>query len=247
MLLNHKSKKIDYNHPSNAHNEEGPKVALAAIFENKWPTSLLDVGCGTGAWLKAGLNYGIADVLGIDGVAIPADLLLIPSDNFRCQDLTQEWKLDRRFDVALCLEVAEHLDPSFAEHLINNLTIHSNLVIFSAACPDQRGQHHVNCQWPAYWQEHFNTHGFVCNDSIRWKLWDEPKVEAWYRQNLFIATREPLTAGKEPRLRAVAHPCMLPFLSYSVNEIENGSVPIQWYIRTSFKALSAKINRRIGK
>ena len=94
---------IPYQHSLNTHTVEGPLHALPILLADLAPRSLLDVGCGTGTWLSAARQLGIADVYGIDGVAIPAQDLLIPSQHFACVDLTQSWDLGRKFDLALCL------------------------------------------------------------------------------------------------------------------------------------------------
>ncbi len=244
-----KSDSIDYNHGSNLHTLEGPRAALPLIFQNAWPASVLDVGCGTGTWLKVVLENGIKDVMGLDGVAVNKEKLLVPVGYVRVQDLTQPWQLDRRFDAVLCLEVAEHLDAQHSDTLIQSVTAHADVVVFSAAIPGQSGQHHVNCQWPAFWQTLFNAKGFACDDAVRWRLWNERFVEPWYRQNLFIARRDPMTAGREPRLPAVIHPEMLPTLMRGDRrrfraEIESGSLSTRWYLRTPFIASWAKLTQR---
>src|SRR5271156_330239 len=142
---------IDYDHSQNLHTLGGPQTTFPFLFADAKPHSLLDVGCGAGNWLKAALNFGMQDVFGVDGVAMPRDKLLVAESLFRQQDLTRPWSLGRRFEVVLCLEVAEHLDKSHANALIDSLVGHSDWVFFSAACPGQPGQHHVNCQWPGYW------------------------------------------------------------------------------------------------
>jgi 2-polyprenyl-3-methyl-5-hydroxy-6-metoxy-1,4-benzoquinol methylase len=143
--------RVDYEHSQNKHTLEGPQTALPLILAEAKPRSLLDVGCGTGTWLKAALDFGIQDVFGVDGAEITKDKFLVPERLFRQQDLTVPWSLGRRFDVVLCLEVGEHLDEACAATLVDSLVGHSNWVLFSAACPGQPGQHHVNCQWPIYW------------------------------------------------------------------------------------------------
>ena len=47
-------------------------------------------------------------------IRIPAGKLLIPPERFRLQNLTKPWDLGRKFDVALCLEGAEHLHAVLA-------------------------------------------------------------------------------------------------------------------------------------
>ena len=125
------------------------------------------------------VEFDVTDIFGVDGVAIPTEQLQISSSLFRQQDLTRPWNLGRRFEAALCLEVAEHLDEKNAAVLIDALTTHSDCVVFSAACPGQPGQHHVNCQWPAYWQKMFNECGYVCTDEVRWQIWHDERIELW--------------------------------------------------------------------
>jgi SAM-dependent methyltransferase len=226
---------IDYNHSENLHTFSGPKAALPIIFSNATPQSLLDIGCGIGTWLKAAQEAGIADVFGVDGIAIAPQNFLVSKTFFKQQDFTQPWSLGRRFDAALCLEVAEHLDEPFAGNLIETLVSHSDLIVFGAASPHQTGQHHVNCQWPAYWQKLFNERGFVCTDDVRWKIWDDERIEPWYRQNIFTARRNPSVAGQEPRISAAVHPVMLQIMlqehfHQNARDIGAGAMPYKWYL-----------------
>lgn len=245
---------IDYEHAANQHTVSGPIAAIPHLFSQRTIVSVLDVGCGTGTWLRAVLQSGIQDVMGIDGVSIPREQLLIPPTHFRVQDLTKAWNLDRRFDAVLCLEVAEHLNPSHAETLIHSIVLHADIVFFSAAAPEQPGQHHVNCQWPVYWQRLFNDCGFACDDSIRWQMWNDERIEPWYRQNIFCAERAPGTAGKEPRIPAVIHPNLAQTTNRAaalhsrealLSGIHNGQMPVGWYLRAPFTGLFAKLFRRL--
>jgi SAM-dependent methyltransferase len=200
--------KIDYNHNTNTHNLLSSKVAFASIFSEP-PKSLLDVGCGKGTWLKAALDYGVDEVIGVEGVMIETGDLHVCPELIKNMDLRLPWDLKRKFDVVLCLEVAEHLEEIHAESLVFSLANHGDLILFSAACPGQPGQNHVNCQWPEYWQNLFNKYGYVCDDSIRWQIWDNVGIEPWYRQNLFVAKKDIERARKEERIKAVVHPEIL--------------------------------------
>src|SRR5258705_2503097 len=154
---------IEYAHNRNPHTVAGASAALPHIFHDWRPRRMFDVGWGPGTWLKAALDFGIFDVFGIDGVDVPEKQFLVPPSRRKIQDFTKSWNLGRRFEVVLCMEVAEHLPKLHASTLIDTLVIHSDYVVFSAACPGQGGQHHVNCQWPAYWQSLFNRRGFACS------------------------------------------------------------------------------------
>ena len=64
-------------------------------------TSVCDVGCGDGTWLRVFRDEGVTDVLGIDGEYVTGDLLQIPMANFRPMDLRQEVRLQRSFDLVI--------------------------------------------------------------------------------------------------------------------------------------------------
>jgi hypothetical protein len=240
---------IDYDHACNRHTVEGAVVAFPEILGclRERPRSLVDVGCGTGVWLRAAMENGIEDLCGVDGVVASPEHLVIRESLITKRDLTDPLDVGRRFDVAICLEVAEHLDARHAPTLVDSLVNLADTVVFSAACPGQRGQHHVNCQWPGYWQALFNRHGFWCDDTIRWRIWLIDAIEPWYRQNIFIARRDPSEAGRESRLAPVRHPEIKEDpggeLSRQLRAIECGSMPVAWYPATVVTALYGKASR----
>lgn len=237
---------IDYDHTKNPHHLAGPKAAISLIFAEERPNSIIDIGCGTGTWLKAALECGINDVSGLDGI-VPSQIH-IPRSMIQQIDFTRPFDIGRRFDIAICLEVAEHLAKEVASDFVSSIIRHSDRVLFSAAAPDQPGQHHVNCQWPEYWQALFNSHGYACDDTIRWRLWACDEIEPYYRQNMFWAIHQPTNAGKEPRLKRVIHPEMLDGMSLSriqaaKKDIENGNECIEWYLTVGAKNVARKIAR----
>lgn len=241
---------IEYFHFANQHTVHGPRAVLPLLFKPQLPASLLDVGCGIGTWAKIAIDLGVPEVFGVDGVKMDQDQLLLPEKNFLHQDLTEDWDLGRHFEIVLCLEVAEHLDKRYAPLLVRNLVKHSDTIVFSAACPEQRGQHHVNCQWPQYWQALFNAEGFSCDDAIRWQIWDTNGIEPWYRQNMFIASRKKEAAGKEARLKSIVHPDMLPYLGKrtlrtTFATIKSGHIPAMWYLRLPGIRLFAQLSRQL--
>lgn len=246
---------IDYHHGANRHTLEGAFAALSKLLGDQKPGSLLDVGCGTGTWLKAAQELGVPEVFGVDGVAVSEGDFLVPKKLFRLVNLEHDWKLERRFEVALCLEVAEHLSAEASPILVRSLVAHADMIFFSAACPGQEGEHHVNCQWPIYWQDLFNREGFCCDDSPRWRLWEDERIEPWYRQNLFMATKDAGQAGSEPRIQRALHPSMfagnaMPDMSRIrpgiIAQVEQGSQSIGWYLSIPFRGMLAKL-RRAGK
>ena len=155
--------------------------ALAAVGVE--PQSVIDVGCGVGEW-----HAGHPDYTGVDYRVLRDDLLISPERFIAC-DLNRDVpQLDRRFDLCLCLEVAEHLKPSRAEDLVRFLCSVSDRVLFSAAIPNQGGVGHVNEQWQTYWAALFKKHGFGAarqQPDIR----NCESVELWYRQNVVLYER----------------------------------------------------------
>lgn len=159
-------------------------VVAPLIYDTLKPRTVIDVGCGEGWWGKAFQDLG-SDVLGIDGDYV-ADRV-IP---FNPVDLSQPFTVGGRFDLAVCLEVAEHLPAPRATSFVADLIGLSDAVLFSAAIPGQGGVGHLNEQWPAYWVERFEAHGWLVTGAIRYDIWDDHRVENWYRQNLLLAVKD---------------------------------------------------------
>ena len=161
-------------------------IVLPHVLSLLNPESVADFGCGVGTWVRALLDIGVGDVVGIDGNYIRDESLVIPGDRFVRADIAQPIHLDRKFDLAISMEVAEHLPPEKAATFIDTLTRHSDVVLFSAAVPNQGGTYHVNEQWPEYWSALFSSHGYRCVDCLRDVFWEDDRIAWWYRQNMFL-------------------------------------------------------------
>jgi SAM-dependent methyltransferase len=176
---------------------------LPLVFDLVRPSSVVDLGCGTGAWLAVARSLGAGKILGIDGDWVPPESLLIPPGCFQGSDLAQPLGLEQRFDLAMCLEVAEHLDANSADGLIENLCTLADVVLFSAAIPGQGGTGHLNEQWPPYWRKRFARYGFELIDCLRSRLWADEAIEPWYAQNALLYVKsQRLDADARVRLAA---------------------------------------------
>lgn len=166
-------------------------LMLPRILELAPIESMVDVGCGTGDWLKVAREQGIETIRGVDGPWVSPSKLQIDSEHFTSADLSRRMPRLGRFDMALSLEVGEHLPPQRAASFARELCELAPLVVFSAAIPGQGGLHHINEQWPSYWIEHFDKCGYEVFDILRPRLWNEKRIAYWYRQNVLVfASRE---------------------------------------------------------
>lgn len=166
------------------------RIVAPTVLEFIRPKSVVDVGCGRGLWLKAFLEQGVKDVAGYDGDYVELDKLAFPKASFHAVDLEKPITLDRSFDLAVCLEVGEHLSDSVSDELVKTLTAFAPVVLFSAAIPLQGGSRHINEQWPEYWMEKFAALGYVPVDCIRRKIWNDKRVSFFYAQNIFFFVRK---------------------------------------------------------
>jgi hypothetical protein len=152
-------------------------------------SSAVDFGCGTGTWLKACIELECQTIQGFDGFADPSSLCITP-ECFSHKRLGETINLTKTYDLAICLEAAEHEKEKFSELIVENLTKASKVILFSAALPGQGGTNHINEQPPEFWQKKFKDHHYTQFDIIRPIIWDDPAVAWWYKQNIFLYVHE---------------------------------------------------------
>jgi len=159
---------------------------LPLLVDNIEINSVLDIGCGQGAWLTVWKRLGIDDLTGVDGDYVDREALLVGHDRFISHDLTKDFDLNRRYDLVQSLEVAEHLPEDCAARFVSSLVRHSGLVLFSAAAKGQGGDNHVNEQDYDYWRALFFKHGYIAVDYLRPLILHDARIEPWYRYNTFL-------------------------------------------------------------
>ncbi len=165
------------------------RVIVPILQETLRPTSVLDLGCGRGAWLEVWKATGVSDVLGVDGDYVDRANLAIDESEFRARDLGLTIGLQRRFDLVESLEVAEHLPESRARGFIADLCRHGDIVLFGAAPPGQGGEQHINEQPYAYWRACFEELDYEAFDFIRPQIGSRHDVAPWYRYNTLLYVR----------------------------------------------------------
>jgi 2-polyprenyl-3-methyl-5-hydroxy-6-metoxy-1,4-benzoquinol methylase len=207
-----------------AENRASAERILGILFEYVKPRSVLDVGCGRGAWLAVARELGIADVHGVESNLFDRARLVIDPALVTICDLEQGLSLGRRFDLALCLEVGEHLSENSSQTLVSSLARHSDLILFSAAIPLQGGDGHINERFPDYWADFFAREGHRPLDFIRPRIWNEPNILWWFPQNTLVFAHDRVLAANEKlrqeqqtaRMLSVVHPHVyLPRLQHA--------------------------------
>jgi SAM-dependent methyltransferase len=167
-------------------------VLAETIVKRLHPSSVVDVGCGSGGLLAALARHDVPRLLGLesspDGVALARRRKV----DVRVCDLSRPFTLDASFDVAVCLEVAEHLPEALADQFVDGLASGPDLLVFSAATPGQGGENHVNEQPHEYWIHKLGARGFSVDEDATREVraeWSARGVASWYCRNVIFLRR----------------------------------------------------------
>ena len=192
------------------------KVILASLFKDWVPSSVIDFGCGHGGWLSVAHDLGSKKVVGLDGYWVSQDDLVDSEIEFVPVDFDKIIEVSERFELAMSMEVAEHLPYSKADSFVEALCSSADVVLFSAAIVCQGGTNHINEQPQSYWVNKFSQLGYECFDPFRSDIWDDERVEVWYRQNILLfISRSSNNVGlselkkKKPAIVDLVHPLLL--------------------------------------
>lgn len=175
-------------------------VVAGALHEQLRPRRVADLGCGCGVYAHELARRGV-EALALDGVTPPAEHAFPVA--FHAQDLTvpfeNRWG---RFDLALCLEVAEHIPEPLSDAFLDNVTRFSDLVVMSAAPPYQGGHHHVNERPKRYWVARMAERGFAYDRARTGRLFETVLAARppllWMAQHVGVYERMtgPLPSGR---------------------------------------------------
>ena len=168
---------------------DSPSVIVPIMMAYFNPSSVADWGCNVGVWCDAFKAHGVKNVHGFDVWARGKNSHLSKGE-FTQVNFEDEIPVTK-VDIAINLENAEHVSEGRADTLIDSLTESADVVMFSAATPGQGGDCHINEQPHSYWHSKFALRGYVVHDIIRWCVCDNPKVEWWYRNNMFVYVKSP--------------------------------------------------------
>ncbi|MFA5109565.1 MAG: methyltransferase domain-containing protein [Patescibacteria group bacterium] len=172
---------------------EAPAAArfVEIILKYYAPKSVVDIGCGVGLYLKEFAERGIEDLLGLDGSPAAAEEFLFNRDHLVIFDLAGRYRFEKKYDLGLCLEVAEHLREEDADTLVGTVTDAADDIIFTAAVCGQgpRSIGHINEQPSDYWIKKFKSKNFSYLKSRTEKMKKEMKAKGvvwWLVNNLMI-------------------------------------------------------------
>jgi hypothetical protein len=167
---------------------------ITVMFE---PKSVIDWGCGTGFLLERLTEQGIQRLRGIEGSEDASKFWNdTVKDIIKVQNVLR-YRAKEKYDMAVCMEVAEHIPANNSSRLVQNITDSSNnFVWWTAAPPGQGGTGHINCRDVCYWIREFESCGFI----PKWEMTYEVKAQllkisdivqfySWFRDNLTIFKR----------------------------------------------------------
>jgi hypothetical protein len=237
------SEKTIYYHDQKVHhNLKSPEIIIPIVLNKINVNSVIDIGCGLGGWLKVFENLAIHNYIGVDGEHVNRKHLLIPESKFIARDLTAEINIDKHFDLAICLEVAEHLPERSADNIVKTLTNHADTILFSAALIGQEGQNHINEQWFSYWQEKFKRQGYFFYDEIRPIIWWNNEVEWWYKQNIFVVSKNKIPSFSDDKgLVCGYHPEWYKKNAVSLKTLKSGNYSSKQLTKFLFRSIIRKL------
>jgi cyclopropane fatty-acyl-phospholipid synthase-like methyltransferase len=164
---------------------------VSKIVERFNPKYVLDVGCGTGQWLDEYRKYNIK-TKGVEG---SGNAFIEMSEETK--DIVLQWDLrdkieeeDCNIDLVQSFEVAEHIEEEYVDEFVHNLIKDDpDIILLTAAPPNQHGIQHVNCKEKEYWMKKMKDNGYLFNQELlnEIKDWGTPNdCPQWWRSNLMV-------------------------------------------------------------
>ncbi len=218
------------------------KIIMPFVMGKLSPASIVDFGCGEGLWLKEAMRQdGNIEVLGVDGNYVQRERLKIPAEKFFAADLRSPIFLNKKFDLAISTEVAEHVDQKHEGIYLDNITRASDQILFTAAVPGQMGVNHINEQWQSYWIKKFKKKGYYCDYSLRDYFWNDGRINSWRRQNLLYFSKKETKLVVTEALVDVIHPEERARVRKELKKILKKELEVQLQERSDYVLLCPEV------
>ena len=143
-------------------------IARSVVRELR-PSSVIDVGCGTGALMSSLERLGVR-CLGFDQSSASLERCARRGVSARRLDIVHDPVPPDRADVVVSTEVAEHLPEAAAGRFVELLATLAPVALVTAALPGSGGKDHVNEQPNEYWIEKFAARGRHCDRELAERL-----------------------------------------------------------------------------
>ena len=149
--------------------------------------SAIDVGCANG-FLMEGLAAEGKSIAGIE--LSPAVLEVLPAELHDRVEVGDFSTANGSWDLACCIEVAEHIEPDRSEELVAKVAeLAERWIYFTAAPPGQTGRGHINCRPHAEWLAWFAAAGWAVDEvrtrALRSRL-SSLSQAPWLERNSFL-------------------------------------------------------------
>lgn len=144
---------------------------------------VVDIGCGPGIYVNSINNENI-NCIGIDNDPRVQNKQNLVQKNLLNHDILE------KYDLVLCLEVAEHIDPMYSDDIVRqvyNFIDRNGILLWSSAIPGQGGIGHINCRSKQYWKDKFIKLGLIHDDNMQKhlvKYCKEGFHMGWFTQNV---------------------------------------------------------------
>lgn len=172
--------------------------SLCAAFDlqDGYDCTVIDVGCAQGDIVHCFNTMTQTKAWGLEGSPAAIEYLECSPDVVIMHDLREPLNVGEKFTLSICLEVAEHIEPKYADTFVDTLCSLSDQVVLSAATPGQGGHYHVNCRPYSFWIDKFSARGYSHQIEIEealkhylspWK--HKPGIKAYYH-NILVFIKE---------------------------------------------------------
>lgn len=182
---------VDYYSKLNRDEVKQAQALADIVVELFNPRLVIDFGCATGLYLKPFIDKGIQ----VQGYELSSNALdpsvCITPDSIRVVDLRIPIDFGRSYDVAICLEVLEHIKKQYSTQAVANICRSSNTLVVSTARPGQPGEHHHTLEPREWWLEEFRKYGFKVDSKATEKIIEalrETEHTNWI-DNIFVCSK----------------------------------------------------------